>query len=175
MQVTPDVLTIEPALHPNPRVREVGFDLDHPYVEQCWAASIGPTSVLLLRRVVLLWQEATPARVQVDEIAASLGVGGDSKPNSRFWRTVRRLTQFGLARPGGDGTLDVFTTVAPLSARQLARAPDWSVRTHQRWINDQLDRLGEPLASGRSPAAAMAARLDRLERSPAPDLRTLGR
>lgn len=36
--------------HPEPRIRQVGFSLDHPYVEQCWTPVLGPTSVLLLRR-----------------------------------------------------------------------------------------------------------------------------
>lgn len=37
--------------HPSAPVRQAGFPLDHPYIEQCWASLIGPTSVLLLRRL----------------------------------------------------------------------------------------------------------------------------
>lgn len=175
MDPTPDVLTIRPALHPKPVVRKVGFDLDHPYVEQCWSGVVGPTSVLLLRRVPLLWRDATPAHVRVSELARSLGLTGPTGPGSRFWQTVRRMCQFGLARPAGGGTLDVFTRVAPLTSRQLARLPDWSVRAHDGWMQRQAERLSEVATPGRTPAASITARLDRLEHRPSPDVRTLGR
>ena len=44
-----NALTFTPVEHPNPQVRQVGFDLEHPYVERCWSAVVGPSSMLLLR------------------------------------------------------------------------------------------------------------------------------
>lgn len=175
MQATPDDLTIEPALHPKPAIREVGFDLDHPYVEQCWSAVLGPTSVLLLRRVSLLWKDAVPANVRVGEFAASLGLTGPTGPSSRFWQTVRRLAEFGLLTPAGGGTIDVFTSVAPLTERQLARLPQWTVQTHHGWMEREAERLGELAATRPAPVESITDRLDHLERSASPDLPALGR
>ena len=57
-----NALTFTPVEHPNPQVRQVGFDLEHPYVERCWSAVVGPSSMLLLRRVAALWVDDAPAR-----------------------------------------------------------------------------------------------------------------
>ncbi len=176
MPTTPYDLTIQAALHPNTRVRQVGFDLDHPYVERVWATVVGPTSVLMLRRMPGLWRDAEPAHVDPGELAQSLGLGGAISPNQRFWKTVHRLTQFGLARYGEDGSLDVFTKVAPLSARQLTRVPEWSRREHHRLLDEHIEQLaagGTP--NGTGPAADITARLDRLEQPRSVDLPALGR
>jgi hypothetical protein len=50
----PEVLAIHAVPHPNPKVRRVGFTLDDPYVEQVWAAVIGPSALLVLRRLPML-------------------------------------------------------------------------------------------------------------------------
>jgi len=50
------VLTFTPVNHPNRQVRRVGFDLSDTYVEQCWSAVIGPSAVVLLRRMPELWR-----------------------------------------------------------------------------------------------------------------------
>jgi TrwC relaxase len=47
----PQVLAIHAVPHPNPKVRRVGFALDDPYVEQVWAGVIGPSGLLVLRRL----------------------------------------------------------------------------------------------------------------------------
>ena len=41
------LITISPAGHPDPRVGHAGFDLEHAYVERCWAPVLGPTSTAL--------------------------------------------------------------------------------------------------------------------------------
>jgi hypothetical protein len=46
---------------PNPEVRQVGFALDDPYVEQVWAGAIGRSALLVLRRLSVLWRECEPA------------------------------------------------------------------------------------------------------------------
>ena len=50
----PEVLAIHAVPHPNPKVQQVGFALDDPYVEQVWAGVIGPSAVLVLRRLPVL-------------------------------------------------------------------------------------------------------------------------
>ena len=71
-----DVLELAAAPHPDPRVCRAGFDLTHPYVEQCWGAVIGPSGLAIMRRLPVLWTEREPARIGADELAHSLGLGG---------------------------------------------------------------------------------------------------
>jgi hypothetical protein len=58
------------AIHavPHRKVRRVGFPLDDPYVEQVWAAVIGPSALLVLRRLPVLWLEREPAVVDLREL-----------------------------------------------------------------------------------------------------------
>jgi hypothetical protein len=71
----PDVLAIHAVAHPNPTVRRVGFAFDDPYVQQVWAGVIGPSALLVLRRVPVLWRERERALVHLRELGQSLGLG----------------------------------------------------------------------------------------------------
>ncbi len=68
--------------HPSAPVRRAGFPLDHPYLEQCWAPVIGPTSVLLLRRLPVLWRENVSIELELEELAGSLGLGHSTGRNA---------------------------------------------------------------------------------------------
>jgi hypothetical protein len=171
----PKEVLLEAVQHPDPAVRRVGFDLDHPYVENVWVGVIGPTSTLLLRRLPQLWREASPARIEVAELAASLGVGTRVEGwNNQLWRTFRRLAMFRLATPVEDGRVGVLVQLPPVTNRQLARLPEWTARTHERLLGQHLERLalGSGVTPPTSPAAetaqAITARLDRMQHSPAP-------
>jgi hypothetical protein len=61
----PEVLAIHAVPHPNRKVRRVGFTLDDSYVEQVWAGVIGPSALLVLRRLPVLWREREPAVVDL--------------------------------------------------------------------------------------------------------------
>jgi hypothetical protein len=53
---------------------------------------VGPTPVLLLRRLPEEWQRAEPARVDLDDLSRRLGLGGfGGGSRSKTWRTVERL------------------------------------------------------------------------------------
>ena len=67
------VITLNPVSHPDRRVRQVGFGLTDPYVEQCWSAVVGPSTTLLLRRLPELWREHQPAQIEASELGRSLG------------------------------------------------------------------------------------------------------
>jgi hypothetical protein len=169
----PDVLTIHAVPHPDHAARQAGFPLDHPYIEQCWSASVGPSCALLLRRLPVLWREREPAVVAASELSRSLGLGANTRyEDCRFWRTVTRLTQHRLAaRPEVD-VLEVYATVRPLAPRQLARLPDWSRAAHDRLLGEHLDRLATGGVDGGSavpgPQGRVTTRLDRLERTHRP-------
>jgi hypothetical protein len=132
--------------HPDVRVRRVGFALDHPYVERCWAGMLGPSSVLVLRRLPELWAEAMPAEVGVDDFARSLGLGRSTGGwQSRIWRSFERLRRFQLATPVEGGTVGVFAQVPPVPERLLHRLPAWSRGEHDRLVAVHLEGLvGEP-------------------------------
>lgn len=148
-------LVLNPANHPDPRVRRVGFDLSDPYVEQCWSAVVGPSAVLLLRRAPALWTVEVPAEVEPSAFSRSLGLGSGVGANSRLASTMERLTRFGLARHTDDG-LDVFLEVPPLSPHQLDRLPAWTQATHERLFAAHLASLeGADQRSTPIPGAAI--------------------
>ena len=155
------VLTFTPVNHPNRQVRQIGFDLSDTYVEQCWSAVVGPSAVVLLRRMPELWRHEVPAKMPADELSRSIGLGGGTGPNSRLAATLERLTKFGLARRGGDSDrFDVFLEVAPLQARQLERAPGWTRVTHERLFSAHLEGF-DGVAEHRAKVTNVAVDLDR--------------
>lgn len=159
------VLRFTPVDHPDPRVGRIGFDLQDPYVEQCWSAVIGPSSTLVLRRFPTMWIASVPAEIDASEMARSLGLGESVGDRSRFTGTLDRIVRFGLARPAHDGTgLDVYRQVAPLSERQLSRLPEWTQAAHDRLIVPHLERLSTTTTQ-QSTVADVTAMLDRIQHS----------
>jgi hypothetical protein len=176
----PEVLAIHAVPHPNPKVRRVGFALDDTYVEQVWAGVIGPSALLALRRLPVLWREREPALFDLRELGQSLGLGPSLARSGRTWRTIERLVGFGMAYwlPGRE--LGVRTEVAPLSGRQLARLPEWTRQVHDRLLGTHLDRLtlahtDMSLQPGRPfDTARVTARLDHLQHCRTAITRRLG-
>ena len=76
------VITLNPVSHPDRRVRQVGFGLTDPYVEQCWSAVVGPSTTLLLRRLPELWREHQPAQIEASELGRSLGLSASMAKHS---------------------------------------------------------------------------------------------
>ena len=160
----PKQLRIDPLQHPDHAVRRHGFDLDDPYVEQVWVGLLGPSGILLLRRLPHLWREATPAHVEVAEFAASLGLNhGLASWNGRIWRTFKRLAAHRLATPLKAGCLGVFVQVPPVPDRHLTRLPGWATRAHDRLLGDHLARLSIEPQVAQGPAARITARLDQMQ------------
>ena len=156
-------LSFTPVDHPDERVQRIGFDLTDPYVEHCWSSVLGPTSILLLRRMPALWDTGTPAEIGASELSRSLGLRGGTGDNGLLMRSVDRLVHYRLARPATTGVgLEVFHRVAPLTARQLDRSSAWTRDTHQRLFSEHLEQFND-LASHRANLASVTARLDRIQ------------
>ena len=138
------VITLNPVSHPDRRVRQVGFGLTDPYVEQCWSAVVGPSTTLLLRRLPELWREHQPAQIEASELGRSLGLSPSMAKHSPLAYTLGRLVRFRFARPVGQqrDNLDVFVEVAPLMAHQLAKVPQWTRNAHDRLLDAHLDGPG---------------------------------
>jgi hypothetical protein len=164
--------------HPDARVRRLGFDLTHPYVEQCWGAVIGPSSVAILRRLPVLWSEHEPALLPADALARTLGLGPSAGAHGRFNRALDRLAQFHLAEwLEPESAIAVYSEVAPFSDRRLARVPEWTRDAHERLLGAHLDRIATVKDYG-SQVTEITARLDRFERPTSnslPPSKALGR
>src|SRR5437764_3571118 len=120
MTTHPDAIDLHADPHPLAAVRQAGFPLDHPYLEQCWTPVVGPSSVLLLRHCAWLWRDAMPLRIPVEALAAELGLGKGTSRNSPIWRTIDRLVRFGFATLREPAELRIYTEVPPLAPRHLA-------------------------------------------------------
>ena len=164
--------------HPDAQVRRLGFDLAHPYVEQCWGAVVGPSSVAILRRMPVLWTQQEPALLPSYALAQTLGLGPGTGQHGRFNRALDRLAQFRLAEwiePGR--SIAVYTEVAPLRDHRLGRLPEWTREAHERLLDAHLDRIAT-VKDYSAQVAEVTARLDRFERPAAqalPPSKALGR
>jgi hypothetical protein len=168
----PSSLVVHPAPHPSFEVHRAGFGLDHPYLELCWAPVLGPSSVLLLRRIPSLWQESAPVEVDLTELGAQLGLGGGAGRHSPMARTVERIVRFRFATWSQPSALEVFTEVPPLPQRHLDRVPRWCAQRHEQLLSAHLDTLGRQAGGVAAPvgspfprvpdAQRMSARLDQL-------------
>ena len=116
----------------DPVVEAVGYDLCDPFVEAFFTAHLGPTSVLLLRRIGRGFQ-ASPNGFPLDvaDTARCLGVASTGR-NSPWWRTVGRLVYFDIAQVRGPDTLAVRRALAPLPHRLLQRLPPKLQRAYER-------------------------------------------
>jgi len=180
MTTTPEVIDLHAVPHPTAQVRRAGFPLDHPYLEECWAPVVGPSSVLFLRHCASLWRESTPARVRTEDLARQIGLGRGTGRSSPMWHTIERVVQFRFASMATPGELDIYTEVPPVPAHQLDRLPRWSRNQHDRLLGQHLDGLAlsagqAPVPSEPPPHVRMAHHLDRLTNHAATQTPTLGR
>ena len=138
----PEHLVFHATPHPDPRVHRAGFELDGPYLERCWLPVIGPSSVLLLRRMPHLWQRGASVAVPVSELANALGLGGGTAKNSPVWRTADRLVRFRFAAWATPRELEVYSEIAPLPQRYLDRLPEPIRETHDQLLERHLEGIG---------------------------------
>lgn len=129
----------------DPLVDRMGYDARSPYVETFWLGVLGPSTVLLLRRVAV-WLQAAPDGFDMDLAltAAMLGLGGRSTRNGPFHRALDRTILFGMAQRAG-GVLAVRRYLPPLARRHLLRLPGAVQTEHERWVNEHRKRNAEDL------------------------------
>lgn len=144
MEPTPH-LQLHATPHPTPEVRRIGFDLTDPYIEQCWSPVLGPTSILLLRRLPILWQADLSPTIEIHELSASLGLGYGEGRHCPVLRTLDRLVRFRFANHAGPGQLDVFTHAPPVPDHHLNRLPTWTRTRHDHLLTQHIDQLAAHL------------------------------
>ncbi|MGH9001401.1 MAG: hypothetical protein ACRDY7_18660 [Acidimicrobiia bacterium] len=139
----PTTIRITPLL--DPVIDTIGHDPRSLYTERFWLPTLGPTTLLLLRRLADAFDQ-TPEGIDLPLVEASraLGLGDREGPNSPLWRSLCRLIQFDLAAEHGDG-MAVRRTVPPVNRRHVRRLPEDLQRAHEEWVNA---RVGEPPIEG---------------------------
>lgn len=121
-------------------VDNLGHDPRSPYAEQFWLAVLGPSCLLLLRRLAhQLERDPDGFELVCQEWAAELGLGMKGGKHGPFWRAVERVCRFRAAQRNGD-LLVVRRRLPPLSSRQVERLPPHLRDQHRVWLNEQLSR-----------------------------------
>jgi hypothetical protein len=132
---------------PDAVIDRVGYDPRSPYVERFWLGVLGPSSIVLLRRLATEL-EANPAGfvLGLDATARSLGLAVRGGRGSTFGRTMLRCSQFRLLHydePGG--TLLVRRKLPPLTRSQVAKLPPAVQDAHQQWVTRANDDAADQL------------------------------
>jgi hypothetical protein len=119
----------------DPVLDAVGHDLRSAYVERFWLPILGPSTLLLARRIAAGF-EVHPGgfALGLEETAAAMGLSLRDGANGPFYRAVARTVQFHITRPAGPAALTARPRVQQLSHRQLARLPVGLQRDHAAWI-----------------------------------------
>jgi len=125
---------------PDPVLDAMGHDPRSPYVETFWLSILGPSALILLRRLAAAL-ELQPGGFELEpaEWSAELGLGNKGGPQAPFWRSVDRICRFGTARRTGE-LLAVRRRLAPLTHNQIKRLPPHLQPVHQQWQEAQGDR-----------------------------------
>ena len=146
----------------DPVLDALGHDPRSSYVEQFWLSVLGPSAILLLRRLAGRLEQ-DPAGFELDptEWALELGLGARGGRHGPFWKTTERICRFGAAKRNGQA-LAVRRRLPPLTRRQISRLPDHLRCSHERWEKSQLARPRRPTISQWSersgPQASVAGR-----------------
>ena len=118
---------------------ERGFDARSVYVETYWLPILGPSCVLIARRLVS-WLEAEPDGfdISITVLAGSLGVGTGVGRSAPIVRTLARLADFGIAQVGD--AYAVRADVPAIVVADIARLPDHLAAAHA------MDRTAAPVS-----------------------------
>ena len=140
---------------PDPVIDTLGHDPRSIYVERFWLPTLGPTSLLLLRRIAADL-DATPAGIQLDlgQLSQSLGLGHREGNSSPVVRSMERLIQFDLACGERDAGYAVRRTVPPVNRRHVGRLPAPLQEEHRAWAERALAE--PPLAIARRRSRRLA-------------------
>lgn len=125
---------------PDPVLDRLGHDPRSSYVEQYWLSILGPSCLLLLRRLAAEL-ERNPDGFDLDTVqwASEMGIGMKGGKNGPMWRAIERGCRFGAARRNG-GRLAVRRRLPPLTARQIERLPLRLQHSHHEWTEARLLR-----------------------------------
>lgn len=135
-----------PVISMNESTDSFGFDPRGAYVETYWLPVVGPSSILVLRRLTD-WLEDRPSGlfVALEDLGQSLGLGSGTGRSSPIVRTLDRLVNFGLARIAWDAYA-LQGTVPPVPPRHQRRLPAYLAERH---AHDQRNMVTQTAAASR--------------------------
>lgn len=126
-------LTIVPWV--DPTVDAAGYDPRSAYVEEFWLGTLGPTALLLLRRLVTAFDRYPDGyELDLEVTAAALGLGHRRGSASPFRRAFHRCVMFGLAQQLVGEGYRIRRRVPELPLRHLRRFPPAIQADHARWV-----------------------------------------
>jgi len=146
---------------PDPAADLAGHDSRSWYVETFWTGILGPSTVLLARRLAGLL-ERHPAGVDVPavDLARALGLAYVGGRHNALARALGRAVMFNVATVAGGGELQVRRRLPSLPRRQLLRLPASLRDEHLAWERAQAAPDG--LAAMRRRARQLAMSLTEL-------------
>ncbi len=138
---------IEVTAWPDPVLDRLGHDPRSPYVERYWLSILGPSCLLLIRRLSIEL-EGSPEGLEFrpDQWALELGLGMKGGRHGPFWKALERACRFGAAKRNGP-RLAVRRRLPPLTVRQVDRLPDRLRASHGEWVARRLDNARRPTIS----------------------------
>lgn len=115
-----------------------GVDPRSDYVERYLTGIVGPSVVLLIRRLARgLAEHPSGFSIAPADTARAIGLGGALGPNGPMTRTLERACLFGLMRRTSPEQLEVRTHVPLLTTRQLRRLPVAVQASHEQWLAER--------------------------------------
>ena len=158
----------------DPVVERLGADPLGSYLELFWLPILGPSATLLLRHLARRFTvEPKGFRLDQEQTARALGLGGMNARHSPFRRAIGRCVRYAMARPAGRVILAVRQAVAPLPVALARRLPASLQEAHRAWVAredpDGRDPGEGPRAAGGLPPATPASGPRRLGTPPARD------
>ena len=135
---------------PDAVIDRIGHLPTSAYFEWLWLPRIGPSTAWAYRRL----NEGLSAQpdgydIDLEAMAAWLGLGGGTGQNGPLVRSLRRLVRFYLALQVDEHTLAVRRRVPPITQPQLRHLHPTLQRTHLRLADTThpSTRMGQPVAS----------------------------
>ena len=152
------MVTIRRLEHPDAVIRQVGFPIDHRYVEVVWGTGVGPSVVHLLRQLPLLWVGGDSLQMPAGELDSGLGFPGKGS----LERTLKRVVRFGLGERRDRLEFGVYSKVPHAPRGFVRQAPDWVVTVHEHFVSGRGPQATQGDQAGG--VSTVKARLDQLQR-----------
>lgn len=141
----------------DPVVDMLGHDPRSTYAERFWLPILGPSTYLLLRKLVA-HLDGSPDGYELPllDAAHSLGLGTRGGRNAPFLRAINRAVQFRVCRSHDGRELQVRRHLAPLTRQQVARLAAPLRDAHDDWIASAEVRPGVEQVRSRARRLALS-------------------